>query len=108
MQLSTSILSEEVSGTAILLRVLVRYQGVEDRHDLRARIGHRQHRNDEDEVVASDVTDESVFGTDTFYHIVEDLRENSDHTIAVVITIPIVEFFEVIQVRVANGERCFL
>ena len=64
--------------------------------------------NDKDEIVATDVADESLLRTHTFYHIVQDLRENADHTIAVVITISIVEFLEVIQVRVADSERCVL
>ena len=42
------------------------------------------------------------------FNIVQDLRENADHTIAVVITIAIVEFLEVIQVRVAHRKRCVL
>ena len=48
MKLSPAILAEEISGAAVLLRVLIWNQRVEDRHDLSADVAHAVDWNDED------------------------------------------------------------
>ena len=59
----------------------------------------------EDEVVAADVPDESLFADHALHHVVQDAGQQIDHPIAVVVAVAIVEFLEVIQVGVAHGEK---
>src|SRR6185503_21140259 len=92
VQLASAILAEEIARSPVLLRILKRDQRIEDRHDLRADLGNRRGRNDEDEIVAADVADESLLVTAALHHVVENLRENANDAIALVVRIAIVEF----------------
>ena len=56
------------------------------------------------DIVAANVADETTLGADSLHDIMQDLRENPDDTVAIIIGVAIVEFLEVIQVRVAHRE----
>ena len=58
MQLAAPVFPEIVPRAAVLLVVLERDQRVEDEQNLRAHVGNRRYRDDEDEVVTADVSDE--------------------------------------------------
>src|SRR6185437_16324070 len=105
VKLSAAILSEKITRAAILIRILVRRERVEDRHDLGAGLRHGGDRDDEDEVVAADVPDESVLVTQAFDDVVEDLREDANDAIALVVGVSVVELFEVIEVGVTGREQ---
>ena len=78
MQLSPSVLAEEIAGASILLGILIGHECIEDGDDLTARFIHDQCRDDEDEIVSPDVADESFLTTHPFYDVVKDLREQID------------------------------
>src|SRR4051794_27607235 len=99
-----AVLAEEISRASILLGVLVRRQQIERCDDLAAYRRDRVVRNDEDKVVAADVPDESVFAAGALHDVVEELGENADHPVAFVVTVAVVEFLEMVQVGVADGE----
>ena len=105
MQLPAPVLAEEVAGAAILLGVLIRDERIKTDRISAHVSGTVAAGDDEDEVVASDVTDEPAFAADPFHDVVQDLGEDANHAIAVVVAVPIVEFLEVIEVGVADGEQ---
>src|SRR5215213_9500134 len=104
MQLAPAIFPEEIARPAILVVVLQGHQRVEHLENLTAYGTDVLCRNDEDEVVPPDVPHEASRPQETLYHVVEDPGENVDDAIALVVTVAIIEFLEVIQVRVADGE----
>ena len=104
MQLATAILPEEISHAAILLGILPRHQFIEDVHDFVADPGHGRQRDGEQEVVATDVAHESLRAAEPLHHIVQNAGEQPDHLIAMMITVAIVEFLEMIQIGVTGRE----
>src|ERR1700733_13269999 len=78
---------------------------VKDRDDLAACAGDRGRWHDENKIIASNVPDEPFLAATSFHDIVQDLGENADDAVAIVIAVPVVEFLEVVEIRVAHGER---
>jgi len=104
MQLAPAILAEKISRPPILLRVLIRNQHVEHRHDLAAALVHRRCGDDENEIISADVADESILVANAFDDVMENLRENANDAITLVIRIAVVEFLEMIEVGIAGRE----
>src|SRR5258705_7199438 len=102
MKLAASVVAEEIAGTTVLLRILIGNEEIEHVHDLRAGFSHRLRRHDEDEVVATDVSDEALLSTQPLHDVVQDLREYSNDAIAVVVRVPVVELLEVVEVGIAH------
>src|SRR5689334_20524729 len=104
VQLPAPILAKEVAGATILLRGPVRDERVEHADDLRTGLRDERRGDDEDEVVAPDVSDEAVLAADALHDVVENLGEDPDDAIAVVVRVAIVELLEVVEVGVAHRE----
>ena len=102
MQLATPVFAEEVARPPVLVVVLQRHQGVEHLQNLAAHRADLRRRDDEDEVVAADVPHEAARAHEALDHVVQDAGENVDDPVAVVITVPVVELLEVIEVGVAD------
>jgi hypothetical protein len=51
------------------------------------------------------VSDKTVLGTDAPGNVMQDLREQPDDTIALIIAVAVVEFLEVVEVRVTDREQ---
>src|SRR5438309_267774 len=100
----SAVLTKEITRPTVLFRVLVWRQQIECSNDLSAHRWNRVVRYDEDKIVATNVPDKSVFATRSLHHVVQQLRQNSNDPVAFVVAVTIVEFLEVIQVGVANGE----
>jgi hypothetical protein len=66
MELPPPVLAEKVSSTSVLLGILIGHQRIEDGHDLAARLVHDRRRNNEDEIVATDVADKPCLRTIPF------------------------------------------
>ena len=82
-----------------------RNERVEHRDYFGAHLVHVAQRDDVDEVIATDVADESLFAAHPLHDVVQNLRENANDAIALVVRVAIVEFLEVIQIRVARREQ---
>src|SRR5437868_2430620 len=104
IELAPAILAEEVAGAAILLRILVRREQIERGHNLSTNRRDRVVRYYEDKIIAANVPDKSVLAAGSLHHVVQKLGENADHAIPLVVAVAIVEFLEVIEIRVANSE----
>jgi len=104
VQLTSTILAEKIARPPVLVIVLQRDQGIEDVEYLAADRTDFLRRNDEDEVVATDVSHESARAEQALDHVVEDPGQEVDDPIAVVVAVAVVEFLEVIEVGVANRE----
>jgi len=85
MQLAAPILSKIVAGATVLFGVLVRHNGVEDGHHFAADLLHRLHRDHEQEIVTADMPHEAALRHRALHDIVQDLRQNADHAVAVVV-----------------------
>src|SRR3954469_4149992 len=104
MELAPAIFPEEIAGPAVLVVVLQRNQSVEHLENLAAYRTDVLCRYDEDESVSPDVPHESSRPQQALYHVVENPGEDVDDAIALIVTVAIVEFLEVIQVGIADGE----
>src|SRR5688572_18406576 len=103
MELSPTILTEEVARPSIRFGVLKWHKQVEHFDDLGANGLNRASRNDEDEVVAADVTDEPLLTAHPFHDVMQYTSQYANHTVAFVIAVSVVEFLEVIQVRIRDA-----
>jgi hypothetical protein len=101
---TASIASQEVTGFAIVFRVLVGDEFVKDLEDQLARGLHLVEGYVEDEVITTDVTDEALLG-EPLHDIVQQSGEHADDAVPLVVAVAVVELLEVIQVRVADGEQ---
>ena len=104
MQLAAPVLAEEVPRPPVLLVVLQRDQRVEHVEDLAADRADLRRRNDEDEVVATDVPDEPARTEQPLHDVVQDPGQQVDDPVAVVVAVAVVELLEVVEVGVADGE----
>src|SRR6476620_2729730 len=102
--MTPAVLSKEVARPAVLFGILVRRQQIECSDDLAAHRRNRVVRYDEDKVVAANVPDKSIFSAGPLHHVMQQLGQNPDDAVALVVAIPVVEFLEVIQVCIADGE----
>ena len=102
--MTSTILPKEITGAAILLGVLVRREEIEGGDDLSANRRNRVVRYDEDKIIAANVPDESVFAARSLDDVVQQLGKDADYAIAFVVAISIVEFLEVVEVGISNGE----
>ena len=105
MQLAAAILAEVVPRRSVLLRVLEWDQLVERSYDFVAGLLQAVQGHHEDEVIAPDVSNEPGLTTAPLHHVVQNLGQDADDAVAVMITVPVVVFLEMIQVGVADGER---
>src|SRR5207247_1623653 len=93
------------SRSPVGLGILMRNQSVEYSDDFAANVVYRVVRNDEDKVIAADMPDKSILAANSLDHVVQDHRENPDDAVTLIVAVSIVEFLEVIQVGVTDGER---
>src|SRR5690349_20248589 len=104
VQLAAAILPEIIARAAILLRVLIGNECVEDRHDLLAHFADVVEWDDEEKIVAPDVADESRRPAHALHDVMKDAGEHPDDSITLVVRIPVVEFLEMIEVGGTRGE----
>src|SRR5690606_34621147 len=98
------VASEEVTRAAILFRILVRDQLVEDLDDLLAARPHVIERDVEDEVVSADVADEALGGM-TLHDVAQQPGQHPDDAVALVVAVPVVVLLEMVEVCVADSEQ---
>src|SRR5436305_13558922 len=102
--MSATVLTKEISRAPVLLGILVRREQIECRHDLAANRGNRVVRNDENKIIAANVANESFFAACSLDDVVQQFSQDPDHAVAFVVAIAVVEFLEVIKIRVTDGE----
>src|SRR5688572_18469021 len=102
--ITAPVTPEEVARAAVLLGVLIRDQLIEDLEDQLAAGTHLIQRDVEDEIVATDVTDEAFRGV-SLHDVAQQTGEHADDAVALVVAVAVVELLEVVQVGVADGEQ---
>ena len=105
VQLPAPVLPKKVPRPPVLRAVLNRHERVEHRDDLPAHLLRVGDGHDEDEIVAADVSHEPRARAESAHHLAQNLRETIDHPVAVVITVAVVEFLEVVDIRVTHREQ---
>jgi len=61
--------------------------------------------NDENKIIASDMTDESLLMTDALDDVVENLSKDSNDLVTLVVRVSVVEFLEVVEISVARRKH---
>ena len=103
---ASTILTEEISGPTVILRVLIGDEFVEELDNLVTRLLKVRDRHVEYKIVPTDMPDEALWGEPP-HQITEHLRDQQDDAVTVVVTIAVIELFEVVQVGITNGESFF-
>ena len=100
MDVPSTVFPKEVPHLPVFLRVLV---VIKERDDLVACLFEMIHGDVEDEIVTADVSDKPS-RSQTPHDIAQDLGQQPDDAVTVLVSIAIVEFLEVIEVRITHGE----